>query len=65
VANRRVFYDFTFSRPKSVLIAALVAGDQRIIAAHNDAEKVALNRLKQFAAVRVRSKMPDRLSVLT
>ncbi len=34
VANRRVFYDFTFSPPKSVSIAALVGGNQRIVAAH-------------------------------
>ena len=26
-ANRRVFYDFTFSQPKSVSIAALVGHD--------------------------------------
>jgi conjugative relaxase-like TrwC/TraI family protein len=30
VANRRVSYDFTFSPPKSVSIAALVGGDRRI-----------------------------------
>jgi conjugative relaxase-like TrwC/TraI family protein len=54
VANRRVFYDFTFSPPKSVSIAALVGGDQRIIAAHNDAVKIALKELEQFAAARVR-----------
>jgi conjugative relaxase-like TrwC/TraI family protein len=56
VANRRVFYDFTFSPPKSVSIVALVGGDQRIVVAHNDAVKVALKELEQFAAVRVRSK---------
>src|SRR6266481_5088051 len=56
VANRRVFYDFTFSPPKSVSIAALVGGDQRIVAAHNDAVKVALKELEQFAAARVRSR---------
>ncbi len=32
VANRRVFFDFTFSPPKSVSIAALVGEDQRIVA---------------------------------
>ena len=55
VANRRVFYDFTFSPPKSVSIAALVGGDQRIVTAHNEAVKVALKELEQFAAARVRS----------
>jgi conjugative relaxase-like TrwC/TraI family protein len=56
VANRRVFYDFTFSPPKSVSIAALVGGDPRIVAAHNDAVKVALKELEQFAATRVRAR---------
>ncbi|MFZ3374884.1 MAG: MobF family relaxase, partial [Chthoniobacterales bacterium] len=55
MANRRVFYDFTFSPPKSVSIAALVGRDQRIVTAHNDAVKVALQELEQFAAARVRS----------
>lgn len=53
-ANRRVFYDFTFSPPKSVSIAALVAGDDRIVAAHAAAVKIALKELEQFAATRVR-----------
>ncbi|HUF61052.1 MAG TPA: relaxase domain-containing protein [Verrucomicrobiales bacterium] len=30
VANRRLFYDFTISPPKSVSIVALVAGDERL-----------------------------------
>jgi conjugative relaxase-like TrwC/TraI family protein len=30
-ANRRVFYDFTFSPPKSVSVAAFVANDSRTI----------------------------------
>lgn len=55
VANRRVFYDFTLSPPKSVSIAALAGGDQRIIEAHNHAVAVAMGELEQFAASRVRS----------
>ena len=55
IANRRVFYDFTFSPPKSVSIAALVAGDQRIVRAHTEAVKLALTELEQFACARVRS----------
>jgi conjugative relaxase-like TrwC/TraI family protein len=54
VANRRVFYDFTFSPPKSVSVAALVRGDDRIVAAHASAVKVALAELERFAAARVR-----------
>ena len=54
VANRRVFFDFTFSPPKSVSIAALVGNDQRIIEAHRAAVKVAVQELEAFAATRVR-----------
>lgn len=53
-ANRRVFYDFTFSPPKSVSVAALVGGDKRIVTAHTEAVKIALAELERFAATRVR-----------
>ena len=53
-ANRRVFYDFTFSPPKSVSIAALVGGDARIVEAHDQAVTLAMNQLQTFAATRVR-----------
>ena len=53
-ANRRVFYDFVFSPPKSVSIAALVAGDERIVSAHNAAIRAAVAELERFAGARVR-----------
>jgi conjugative relaxase-like TrwC/TraI family protein len=53
VANRRIFYDFTFSPPKSVSLLALVAQDQRLIEAHDRAVASALVELEQFAATRV------------
>ncbi len=53
-ANRRVFFDFTFSPPKSVSIAALVVGDARIFDAHREAVKMAVAELEQFAATRIR-----------
>src|SRR5438309_10037469 len=53
-ANRRVFYDFTFSPPKSVSVAALVGNDARIVEAHERAVAAALNQLQSFAATRVR-----------
>ena len=53
-ANRRVFYDFTFSPPKSVSIAALVGNDSRIVEAHEQAVTAAMNQLQTFAATRVR-----------
>ena len=36
-ANRRIFYDFTFSPPKSVSLVALAGEDVRIVEAHNRA----------------------------
>lgn len=56
IANRRVFYDFTFSPPKSVSVAALVVGDDRIVSAHSSAVKIALAELERFACARIRSK---------
>ncbi len=53
-ANRRVFYDFTLSPPKSVSIAALAGGDERIIEAHGLAVSVAMAELEAFASTRVR-----------
>ena len=55
-AVRRVFYDFTFSPPKSVSVAALVADDERIVVAHARAVKIALGELEQFASARLRSR---------
>ena len=54
VANRRVFFDYTFSPPKSVSIAALVGDDQRILEAHDEAVQVAMRQLETYAATRVR-----------
>jgi conjugative relaxase-like TrwC/TraI family protein len=53
VANRRVFFDFTISPPKSASIAALVGGDDRITAAHGETVRVAAAELERFAATRV------------
>ena len=54
--NRRIFYDWVFSPPKSVSLAALVAGDERILKAHGDALASAARELEKFACVRIRSK---------
>ena len=52
--NRRVFYDFTFSPPKSVSIAALAMADERIVEAHERAVRLALREFETFATTRVR-----------
>lgn len=58
-ANRRIFYDFTFSPPKSVSLMALVAEDKRIVEAHNRAIQAALSEFETFAATRVRKGKAD------
>ncbi|HEV2455328.1 MAG TPA: relaxase domain-containing protein, partial [Verrucomicrobiae bacterium] len=55
VANRRIFYDFTFSPPKSVSLAAFLGGDEQIFALHEQAIKLALKEFEAFAATRIRS----------
>jgi hypothetical protein len=40
VANRRIFYDFTFSPPKSVSIQALIANDKRLLESHSRAVRI-------------------------
>ena len=52
--DRRVFYDFTFSPPKSVSIAGLVTGDRNVIQAHHRALRMALKEFEAFASTRVR-----------
>jgi conjugative relaxase-like TrwC/TraI family protein len=52
--ERRVFYDFTCSAPKSVSILAVTFEDRRLVEAHSEAAKVALYELERFAAARVR-----------
>ncbi|MBL9175006.1 MAG: relaxase domain-containing protein, partial [Verrucomicrobiales bacterium] len=53
-ANRRIFFDFTISPPKSVSIAALLGDDTRVEAAHRQAVRLAVAELEPFAATRVR-----------
>jgi conjugative relaxase-like TrwC/TraI family protein len=54
--ERRVFYDFVASAPKSVSIMALTVGDSRIATAHDEAARIALTRMEKAAASRVRKK---------
>jgi conjugative relaxase-like TrwC/TraI family protein len=53
VANRRIFYDFTFSPPKSVSIQALIADDKRLLESHSRAVRIAVNELQHFAGTQV------------
>ena len=62
LSQRRIFFDFTCSAPKSVSILAVTMNDRRIIAAHREAAGVALQELEAFAGTRVRKNgaMEDR-----
>lgn len=63
-AERRVFYDFTCSPPKSVSILAVTFDDVRLVAAHEEAARVAFRELERFAGARIRLKgdSTDRLT---
>ena len=52
--ERRIYFDFVCSPPKSVSILAVTMGDKRIIEAHKEASTLALRELEQFAATRIR-----------
>jgi conjugative relaxase-like TrwC/TraI family protein len=52
--NRRVFFDFTCSAPKSVSVLAVTLDDQRLVQAHQDSARIAFRELEAFAAARVR-----------
>jgi conjugative relaxase-like TrwC/TraI family protein len=52
--QRRGFYDFTCSAPKSVSVLAVTLDDPRLIEAHEEAARLAFRELETFAAARVR-----------
>ena len=52
--ERRVFYDFVISAPKSVSIMALTMNDARLLLAHDEACVETIRELEKAAAVRVR-----------
>lgn len=52
--DRRIFFDFVCSPPKSVSILAVTMNDRRIVDAHKEASMLAIRELEQFAATRVR-----------
>lgn len=53
-ANRRCLDDFTISAPKSVSVMALVASDERILAAHERAVAATMQAAERLASTRVR-----------
>lgn len=51
--NRRIFFDFTISPPKSVSVVALYQ-DSRVVELHNRVVRVAMGELEGFAEARLR-----------
>ena len=51
--EHRAGWDATFSAPKSISLAALVGGDDRVRDAHREAVNVALNELERFTQARI------------
>ena len=54
--NRRIFYDFTCSAPKSVSILAITLDDARLVKAHQQAARFAMKELECHAATRIRQR---------
>jgi conjugative relaxase-like TrwC/TraI family protein len=53
--DRRLGYDFTISAPKSVSVVGILGGDERVVAAHVDANRAAMKWLEEHGAqVRVK-----------
>jgi conjugative relaxase-like TrwC/TraI family protein len=58
--QRRVFFDFTCSAPKSVSVLAVTLDDQRLVEAHEQSARIAFAELETFAATRVRKQGSQR-----
>jgi len=54
-ANRRIFFDFTFSPPKSVSLAGFLGEDVRVLEAHARAVRTALGEFEAFTSTRIRT----------
>src|SRR5271156_3926762 len=52
--QRRGFYDFTCSAPKSGSVLAVTLADERLVTAHEEAMRIGFRELETFAATRVR-----------
>jgi conjugative relaxase-like TrwC/TraI family protein len=51
-------WDATFSAPKSVSLTALVGGDARVLEAHRESVRIALDELERYAQARIGSNHP-------
>ena len=55
VANWRIFFDFTFSPPKSISIGVSLGADERILDLHKCAVCLVLKEFEAFAATPIRT----------
>ncbi|HEV3480935.1 MAG TPA: MobF family relaxase [Candidatus Acidoferrales bacterium] len=56
--EHRAGWDATFSAPKSVSLTALVGGDERARAAHQESVAVALDELERYVQARIGGNLP-------
>jgi conjugative relaxase-like TrwC/TraI family protein len=56
--EHRAGFDITFSAPKSVSLAAIVGGDERIRDAHTEAVSLALREIEKYAQARLGGNKP-------
>lgn len=61
-SEHRAGWDATFSAPKSVSLAALVGGDERILEAHDRSVDVALNELEKYTQARMGGNHPAQIT---
>jgi len=57
-AEHRAGWDATFSAPKSVSLTALVGGDDRVMAAHRESVRIALEELERYTQARIGGNHP-------
>ncbi len=61
-SEHRAGWDATFSAPKSVSLAALVGGDERILEAHDRSVDKALNELEKYTQARMGGNHPAQIT---
>src|SRR5215475_6645822 len=58
-SEHRAGWDATFSAPKSVSLAGLVGGDERILEAHRQSVDLALKELEKYTEARIGGNAPS------
>lgn len=61
-SEHRAGWDATFSAPKSVSLAALVGGDERILETHDRSVDMALNELEKYTQARMGGNHPAQIT---